>query len=295
VSLTLLVPLLGAIVAGSFAAAIQRRLPPRRAVLILTVTVTACALAVVWALALLVLGWVARFEWVAERAGWCGSVAAHPHGSAVVGVLALAALGSCTVGGARALRRHRPAAPGVRPASGVEVRAVSVPIAHAVPGRPGHIVVSEGTLALLDEVEQRALLAHEQAHLDHGHHRFVRIGDIAAGAVPFLRPMARRVRFATERWADEDAARAVGDRTVVARAIIRVALAQSGISPLPSLALAGVGVSERVDALLNERPDQPIVAEFTLAVAVAAMLAATFASTVQFHHVLALARHVCPL
>jgi hypothetical protein len=40
-----------------------------------------------------------------------------------------------------------------------------------------------------------------------------------------------------QRWADEDAATAVGDRTVAARAIIRAALATTSAGSSPALAL----------------------------------------------------------
>lgn len=291
----LLLPLVGSIAAGTLATVIQRRLAPRHAVQILTVTIVSCALAVVWALLLLVLGWVARFEWVAERFGWCHALTSHPHGSAVVGVTALGALGWCLVGAARATARHRAVRSKLPVESGIEILPVTEPIAHAVPGRPGHIVVSTGALDLLDESERTAMLAHEQAHLTCHHHRFVRIGDVAAGAVPFLRPMTRRLRFATERWADEDAASVVGDRKVVARAIIRIALARQQPEPAGTFAIGGVGVTERVEALLAGPPRSTVITEITVLAASAAMLGATLASTVQLHHVLALARHICPL
>jgi Zn-dependent protease with chaperone function len=269
-------------------------LAPRRAVQILTVTVVSCALAVVWALLLLVLGWVARFEWVAERLGWCHALRSHSHGSAVVGLAALAALGWCVVGAVRAGARHRAVRSRLPVGSGIEILPITEPIAHAVPGRPGHVVVSAGALDVLDELERTALLAHEQAHLACRHHRFVRIGDVAAGAVPPLRPMTRRLRFATERWADEDAASVVGDRQVVARAIIRIALARQQPEPAGTFAIAGVGVTERVEALLAGPPGSTVTTRITLLAASVAMLSATLASTVQLQHVLALAHHICP-
>ncbi len=64
--------------------------------------------------------------------------------------------------------------------------------------------------------KRRALLAHEQAHLDLGHHRYLRASEMTA-SFPLLGPLARAVRFSTERWADEEAASVVGDRRVVAR------------------------------------------------------------------------------
>ena len=50
-------------------------------------------------------------------------------------------------------------------------------------------------------------------------------------------PLARQVRFNTERWADESAANEVGSRALVARAIARVALL--GIPPTAAAGLDG--------------------------------------------------------
>jgi hypothetical protein len=57
----------------------------------------------------------------------------------------------------------------------------------------------------------------------------------AARANPFLRPLRTAVSYAAERWADEDAARTVGSRRTVARAIGKAALVSRG-TPVPTLA-----------------------------------------------------------
>ncbi len=291
----LLVPLVASIACGLLATAIQRRLPPKHAVQVLTATLVVCALAVVWALLLLVLGWVAQLEVVADSLGWCDALLADAHGSAALGVAASVGVVLALVGAARTVARQRAATSGLAPATGVQILPCPEPIAYAVPGKPGHVVVSRGALDLLDGDECAAMLAHEQSHLDRHHHRFVRIGEIAAGAVPPLRPMSRRLRFATERWADEEAANVVGDRTVVARAIIKVALARTEQAPAGALAMSGSGVPDRVDALLHGPPATGLRTEVSLAASALALLAGAAASTVQFHHVVALAQHVCPL
>ena len=74
-------------------------------------------------------------------------------------------------------------------------------------------------LRALDSRERRVLIAHERSHLRRGHHRYIRLTELAVAAVPVLAPLKARVRFAVERWADEDAAVEVGDRRSVARAI----------------------------------------------------------------------------
>jgi Zn-dependent protease with chaperone function len=136
------------------------------------------------------------------------------------------------------------------------------PLAHALPGRPGRIVVSTSMLAVLRPAERRALLAHEQAHLDRRHHLFVAVIDVLAAANPLLRPLTGTIRFTTERWADEIAAGQVGDRAVVARAVGRAALASrmhtsSGSSRADStVAMAATAgpVPRRVTALLTAPP-----------------------------------------
>ena len=129
------------------------------------------------------------------------------------------------------------------------------PLAHALPGRPGRIVVSTSMLATLEPAERRALLAHERAHLAHSHHLFVAVVDVLAALIPVLRPLASVIRYTTERWADETAATHVGDRSVVARALAKAALASKG-SPVSAAALAVSGgpVPRRVAALLAGPP-----------------------------------------
>jgi Zn-dependent protease with chaperone function len=130
------------------------------------------------------------------------------------------------------------------------------PLAHALPGRPGRIVVSTSMLSTLEPAERRALLAHERAHLAHSHHLFVAVVDVLAALVPLLRPLASVIRFTTERWADETAATHVGDRSVVARALAKAALASKGRQTGGSAAMAVSGgpVPRRVAALLAGPP-----------------------------------------
>ncbi|GAA0691652.1 M56 family metallopeptidase [Kitasatospora atroaurantiaca] len=128
------------------------------------------------------------------------------------------------------------------------------PYAYALPGAPGRIVVSTGMLESLDEDEQRALIAHEQAHLAGRHHRVRLATQLASAVNPFLRPLQKAVAYSTERWADEDAARAVGSRRLTARAVARAALVSHHAAPgLPAFAAPGP-VPRRVAALLGPAP-----------------------------------------
>jgi hypothetical protein len=122
-------------------------------------------------------------------------------------------------------------------------------LAYSIAGGGGQIVVSAGMMQCLTGDERQALFAHERAHLHYRHHWYLWIADVAS-AVPPIRPLAQLLRFNVERWADEEAAWQVGDRTIVASAIARAALAQTERLPVEALALSGTGVRARVEALL---------------------------------------------
>jgi hypothetical protein len=128
-----------------------------------------------------------------------------------------------------------------------------VPIALAIPGRRGGVLVSRGLLTSLTPPQLRVVFEHEGSHLRHRHHRYLGAGALAAGVLPPLRRLDGRLRLAVERWADEDAAEAVGDRVLVAHTVARVALARSqGRGAVPGF--AGSGVVQRVEALLADPP-----------------------------------------
>lgn len=126
-------------------------------------------------------------------------------------------------------------------------------VAFAMPGRGGRIAVSSGMLAALNPRERSALLAHERAHLASRHHLFLIALTLSVTLNPVLRPLCSAAGFALERWADEAAARRVGDRTVVAHAVAKAALAGR---PHAGFALAATGgpVPQRVSALLAPSP-----------------------------------------
>lgn len=105
------------------------------------------------------------------------------------------------------------------------------PDAYALPGRPGRIVVTTGMLQALEPAEREALFAHERAHLTGRHHLFLAAAELAALCHPSLRSLRPSIGYALERWADESAAAAVGDRSLAARAIGRAALAARNAPP----------------------------------------------------------------
>ncbi|MEV6425211.1 M56 family metallopeptidase [Streptomyces sp. NPDC051662] len=191
------------------------------------------------------------------------------------------------------LRAHRALA-GLRPGLGAGAGADSgpdsevavlddeEPYAYALPGSPGRIVVSTGMLSCLDEAERRALLAHERAHLTGRHHRLLLAVQLAGCANPFLRPLRAAVMYATERWADEEAARITGDRHITARAVGKAALFSRRVATPGLAAFAAAGpVPRRVAALLGPVPPRgswpPALTRAGMAACVAA--AGTAAST----------------
>jgi hypothetical protein len=108
---------------------------------------------------------------------------------------------------------------------------------------------------VLDAAERRVLLAHERSHLCHRHDRYRRLVGIAASLNPLLRPTVAAVDFLLERWADEDAAGAVGSRQLTARAVARAAVAHGPHRHrLLQPSFAAQQVSRRVNALLAPVP-----------------------------------------
>ena len=272
---------------------ICRRLRPRPAAWVLTSLTLMVALAVVWAIGLFALAFAVQHSWLASHAKWCHHLGVHhrhvpvPLGLAAWGVLALM-IGS-VLKELRAQRRDRAR---VENASELQVVPQSTPTAFVLPGRPGRIVVSAGMLRALDVNERRVLLAHERSHLDRHHHRFIGLADLAASALPLLRPIQRHVRFTVERWADEDAASAVGDRRLVARALSRAAVA-SAPSSSAAVAFGHLGVIARVEALLHPQ-ESPVWLRSSAVVA--GVLAVSFGlggSSLQLHHFVEFAAHLC--
>ncbi|MDI1459102.1 M56 family metallopeptidase [Streptomyces sp. ATE26] len=190
--------------------------------------------------------------------------AAIPALSAVVG-----ACGRTLWSHALTRRRAHRALVGL-PGTEVAVLRDGTPYAYALPGRRGRgrgrglghgmgrrdrVVVTTALLDRLRPGERRALFAHERAHLAARHHRLLLVVQLAARANPFLRPLRTAVSYTAERWADEEAARVVGSRRTVARAIGLAALSshRAPVTTLPCLAAPGP-VPRRVAALLAPAP-----------------------------------------
>jgi hypothetical protein len=156
------------------------------------------------------------------------------------------------------------------------------PMAVAVPGRPGHVLVTSGLLKLLDSDERRVVFAHERAHLRYRHHRLVAVAAAAAAVNPLLAPVHDAVSYLVERWADEDAAATVGDRDLTAQAVAHATLATAGSGPAATLGMNGAAAVLRVQALAEPAPESPRHRLLGPALVGAGCLAAALVATVEF-------------
>ena len=161
------------------------------------------------------------------------------------------------------------------------------PAAYCVAGRPAAIVVTSGALAVLDPPQLSAVLAHESAHLAHGHHPLATVTRGLAAAFPGIPLFARgaaEVARLTEMAADDTAARASRPALVTAliaiatgAAVSSTAVSSTGILgaavPAGAMAAAARAVPDRVERLLRP-PSHARSAAFTAALTVALTLLA---------------------
>jgi hypothetical protein len=258
-------PIVISAILGLLAPALTRGLRPATAARLLLAAGAGSALTTSFVLGALALTLIGQIPAVAAAGGWSGpaldsispvaDVTATVAGLALAGVAALlvrrcAGLYGTLSHAGRACRRM-----GGEP-GGTVVIDDPEPAAYAVPGgplRPGRVVVSSGMLRALTPAGRRALLAHEAAHLRHRHHLYRMAATAVASLNPLLRRLPDAVEYATERWADEEAAADVGSRRAVARALASAALAArppAGEAP----GFVRHDVPRRVRALLDEPP-----------------------------------------
>ena len=233
--LPLVIPVLAALAARPLA----DRLPPVAATWLLAGSSLALAAASSAVLGLLALSALVRIPFVAAVANMSVSEISRsdtvslPVAIAAGGLLATAAAaasralwrrGTAIVAAGRQARRL--------PGSGqVVVTEDDAADAYTLPGLPCRIVITSGMLRALSAPERQVLLAHERAHAGGSHYLFTSAARLAAAANPLLRPVAAEVSYTVERWADERAAAATGDRPLTARAIARAAFATSAAPP----------------------------------------------------------------
>ncbi|WP_411152697.1 M56 family metallopeptidase [Streptomyces sp. A30] len=270
--ISLCMPLLVGTILALTAPGAGRRLPPRTAAWMLASAAVIAAGAWVTVLAMTGFTLIGQIPEVAEEGRWSPQVlAAHtPVDWPVAAACAVAALICAIALVVASWRRIRVLVDAWREcrdlsaAGDLAVLDDPVPAAFALPGIPGRVVVSSGMLQALTADERRALLAHERAHLARRHHLFLVVLQLAAAINPLLRPLTQAGAFALERWADEEAAVAVADRRLVARAVARAALATKR-TPQPDMAATGGPVPQRVKALLA--PPTPLRRSLVMAFA----------------------------
>ncbi|MGW7685194.1 M48 family metalloprotease [Kribbella sp. NPDC054772] len=267
-----------------------RRLTPSVATVLLVVGNVLSAASGVFILAVVAFTWIGQFPLVAQRGAW-SPVALRtdspvpPWPAAVAGFLVVLAMVSVAVTGLRQMRAlvavHR-ACRGLRPVGELVVLDDDRPDAFSTPQPAGRVIVTSGLLRALGPRERDVLLAHEKSHLTHHHAWWNLAAGLTAAVNPVLRPAARAAATSVERWADEDAARAVGDRRLVATTLVRVAQLQTHFGhPATVVAATGGDLETRVRALLAPPPRRrPLVIAAAVAVfAVGALPAAAVQHT----------------
>jgi Zn-dependent protease with chaperone function len=154
---------------------------------------------------------------------------------------------------------------------GVTVVDHATPAAYCLPGRGGRIVVTTAALAVLDDDQLAAVLAHERAHLRQCHHVIRTAARGLAQAFPRVPAFAAardQISQLTELAADDAAAGHCG-RLTIAGALL--ALAEAGPAVAPALTAGGTTSAARARRLIaGERP--PGHARLMLGLAVAALV-----------------------
>lgn len=281
-------PLTATVIVAVIATSTHRRLPPRLAARFVTIALVLVVLAALPTALVIAIAFLAHapligfgFEWCAQAIGLHGSVPPW------LGVPVIAVLALGCVRAMRLLRQHRRMrldTPG-----SVHIADSDRPYAVTLPGRAGQVVISTALMELLDDDEQRIVLAHERAHARYRHDRYLLTAELAAAVLPPLRALANRVSYSVERWADEAAAAMCGDRELVAITLGKVALQTN---PPTVAGFAGLGVASRMGALLeppirNPHPGHVLALWSSIAVTAAF-------SAYQLHHLERLLAALCP-
>jgi beta-lactamase regulating signal transducer with metallopeptidase domain len=282
-NLTFYVPLICALAVTAAAAVIARRASPRPGAVALVAAALAAAIAADTALAVLVAARLLDAAPVAALLRWRAEAPRPIPVPVPVSLIAAGALVALAAAAAvdwrraeRSIRRVRKLHANALPGELIVVRSPDV-LAHALPAMgasPGRIIVSDAMLRALDPSERRAMLAHERSHLAHRHDRYRRLVRIAARINPLVRPAVPATDFLLERWADEDAARAVGSRRLIAQALARAAVSAPRNRRYAEASFAAQRVTARVEALLAPSAGSRVALGLAVALATAAVLSA---------------------
>lgn len=157
---------------------------------------------------------------------------------------------------------------------GVHVLDHEAPTAYCLPGLRSRVVVSSATVASLSPDELAAVLAHERAHVRARHDLVLEAFTVLQQAFPAVvtsRQALDEVRLLVEVLADRAARRRHGAHALVA-AFSK--LAAGGSAPAGAVAASDVGLSARLDLLLDDRR-HPVQAALLLIVAAAVLVLPT--------------------
>lgn len=242
-----------------------RRTSPAVATRVLTTTAGVAAVTSTWCLSLLAAsaaGWLPEVSTDAHfsRPAWIRAAPTPLWAAALAGLALLCA----AIRVAITLLRHRVETRRAEdvahqsPDTELVVIASRHPHAVAVPSRDGgRIVVTSAMLQLLTADERRVLFGHERSHLLHRHDRYRHAVALCVALNPLLIRMGADVAYACERWADEDASQACGDRSLAARALSRSAVA--ALRPrahrlATAMSFDRLNVDDRISALRTDPP-----------------------------------------
>jgi Zn-dependent protease with chaperone function len=134
--------------------------------------------------------------------------------------------------------------------SGYHLVPATVPVCHALGLVHPRVLVSRAVVDRLDARSLRAVLAHEQAHVDRSDPRWSALLELAVCVAPFASRWTRVWREAAEEAAD-DAAAASTDGVTVAHALVTVARLR--LDGAPGFAFGATDLERRVNRLLGGR------------------------------------------
>lgn len=195
-----------------------------------------------------------------------------------LGTVLLAMLGHAIWKVLRARRRHRALleliAHGEPSVPGTLVLDHPGAAAYCVPGvRSSKVVVSAGTLELLDAAELAAVLAHERAHVRERHDLvllpFTSLRQVFP-QIPLVGRCLDAVELLIEMAADDRARRHRSSREL-ATALLRFAVARPAAAPSGALSAATGGqgpIMARVRRLIDPQPPHPVLGPAALCAAI---------------------------
>ncbi|MGN9774354.1 M56 family metallopeptidase [Micromonospora sp. H33] len=141
--------------------------------------------------------------------------------------------------------------------------------AYCLPGVKPRVVVSAGTLDLLDRAELAAVLTHERAHAQERHDLVLLPFTALCRALPWfrwVRDAHERVALLVEMRAD-DKARELHAEGPLAGALRRFAAAGNRITPAGTLGMGDRDLDVRVQRLLDSGPPPRLIGAAALSVA----------------------------